>query len=164
MSIHHQQREDGQGVRITSEKPANPSLKTRSYLHMKSLLLRNKVSQVLNDWFKVQSMHIKVGCSCAVISKPWGQTNGQLHSFNKSWCQTAASGWKCPKTQFWDPLTNWNLNPFQGPTHTLTQSSIHTQNRSNKSDISYLKTSWGFDIPIHSRTLLAAILCWLVTL
>ena len=26
---------------------------------------------------------------------------------------------------------------------------------------SYLKTSWAFDIPIHSRALLAAILCWL---
>jgi len=34
----------------------------------------------------------------------------------------------------------------------------------NKSDISYLKTSRPFDILIHSRALLAAILCWLATL
>ena len=34
----------------------------------------------------------------------------------------------------------------------------------DKSDISYLKTSWAFNIPIHSRALLAVILCWLVTL
>jgi len=34
----------------------------------------------------------------------------------------------------------------------------------NKSDISCLKTSWAFDIPIHSRVLLVAILCSLVTL
>ena len=32
------------------------------------------------------------------------------------------------------------------------------------SDISYLKTSWAFDVPTHSRALLAAILCLLVTL
>ena len=35
--------------------------------------------------------------------------------------------------------------------------------RKNKSDISYLKTSWAFNVPIHSRDLLAAILCWLAT-
>jgi len=29
-----------------------------------------------------------------------------------------------------------------------------------KSDISYLKTSRAFDVLIHSRALLAAILCW----
>ena len=34
----------------------------------------------------------------------------------------------------------------------------------NKSDISSLKTSRTFDAPIHSRALLAAILCWLTTL
>jgi len=34
----------------------------------------------------------------------------------------------------------------------------------SKSDISYLKASWAFDILIHSRALLAAILCWLATL
>jgi len=39
------------------------------------------------------------------------------------------------------------------------------QNSPNKSDTSYLKkNSWAFDIPIHSRALLAAILFWLVTL
>jgi len=36
--------------------------------------------------------------------------------------------------------------------------------RPNKSDISYLKISRLFNVPIHSRALLAAILCWLVTL
>ena len=34
----------------------------------------------------------------------------------------------------------------------------------NKSDISYQKTSWAIDVPIHSRDLLAAILCCLETL
>jgi len=34
----------------------------------------------------------------------------------------------------------------------------------NKSDISYLKTSRAFDVPIHTRALLAAILCLLATL
>ena len=39
-----------------------------------------------------------------------------------------------------------------------------TKKTRDKSDISYLKASWAFNIPIHSRALLAAILCWLVTL
>jgi len=34
----------------------------------------------------------------------------------------------------------------------------------NKSDISYLKTSRAFDVQIHSRALLAAVVCWLATL
>ena len=34
----------------------------------------------------------------------------------------------------------------------------------NKSDISYLKTSRAFDVEIHSRALLAAVVCWLATL
>ena len=34
----------------------------------------------------------------------------------------------------------------------------------DKIDISYLKTNRAFDIPIHSRALLAAIFCWLATL
>ena len=34
----------------------------------------------------------------------------------------------------------------------------------NKSDISYLKTSQAFDVQIHSRALLAAVVYWLVTL
>jgi len=34
----------------------------------------------------------------------------------------------------------------------------------NKSDISYLKNKPAFDVLIHSRALLAAILCWLATL
>ena len=31
--------------------------------------------------------------------------------YNKSWGQTAPSAWKCLKTQFWGPLTNWKLEP-----------------------------------------------------
>ena len=50
-------------------------------------------------------------------------------TFNKSLGQTALSAWKCLKTQFWAPPTE-NLNPFQGPTQTLTPSSINTKNRS----------------------------------
>ena len=33
----------------------------------------------------------------------------------------------------------------------------------DKSDISYLKTSPAFNVPIHSKALLAAILCWLAS-
>jgi len=40
----------------------------------------------------------------------------------------------------------------------------HVFNCKKNSDISYLKTSQAFDIPIPSRVLLAAVLCWLVTL
>ena len=36
--------------------------------------------------------------------------------------------------------------------------------KKKKSDISYLKTSQASNVPIHSRALLAAILCWLATL
>jgi len=43
-------------------------------------------------------------------------------------------------------------------------STASSKHWSNKSDISYLKTRQAFDVLIHSRVLLAAILCWLVTL
>ena len=32
-------------------------------------------------------------------------------TFNKSLGQTAPSAWKCLKTQFWGPLTNWKFEP-----------------------------------------------------
>jgi len=32
-------------------------------------------------------------------------------TFNKNLGQTAPSAWKCPKTQFWGPLTNWKFEP-----------------------------------------------------
>ena len=32
-------------------------------------------------------------------------------TFNKSLGQTAPSAWKCLKTQFWAPLTNWKFEP-----------------------------------------------------
>ena len=74
------------------------------------------------------------------ISEQWVQTNGQLHkvhtTFNKSLGQTLPSAWKCLKTQFWGPLTNWKFEPSPRPTHTLTPSAINTQNRS--------KTTYGF--------------------
>jgi len=38
------------------------------------------------------------------------------------------------------------------------------QRKPNKSDIPYLKNSQALDVPIHTRALLAAILCWSVTL
>ena len=50
-------------------------------------------------------------------------------TFNKSLDQTAPSAWKGHRTQCWGLLTE-NLNPLQRPTHTLTSSSINTQNRS----------------------------------
>ena len=48
--------------------------------------------------------------------EPWVRINGQLQVYttsNKNLGQTAPSAWKCPKTQFWGPLTE-NLNPLQG--------------------------------------------------
>jgi len=39
-----------------------------------------------------------------------------------------------------------------------------TSDNGNKSDISHLKTSRAFDVQIHSRALLAAVVCWLATL
>jgi len=59
---------------------------------------------------------------------------------NKSLGQTAASAWKCPKTQFWGPLIE-NLNPLQDPTHTLTPSLINTLNRSHMDLSQYALTS-----------------------
>ena len=50
-------------------------------------------------------------------------------TFNKSLGQTCSFCLKGLKSQFWGPLTE-NLNPLQRPTHTLTSSSINTQNRS----------------------------------
>ena len=50
-------------------------------------------------------------------------------SFSNTLHQTAPSAWKCPKTQFMALYETENLDPLQGPTHTLTPSSIHTQNR-----------------------------------
>ena len=47
-------------------------------------------------------------------------------TFNKSLGQTAPSAWKCPKTEFWGPLTE-NLNPLQGPPHTDPISNKHTE-------------------------------------
>jgi len=69
---------------------------------------------------------VKVGISCVAISETWVQINGQLQSlYNLG--QIASSAWKWPKTQFWGPLTE-NLNPLPGPMHTLTPSSVNTQN------------------------------------
>ena len=62
-------------------------------------------------------------------------------TFNKNLGQTAPSAWKCPKTQFWGPLTE-NLNPLQGPTHTLTPPSINTQNRSKNYVLIYHDMHW----------------------
>ena len=47
-------------------------------------------------------------------------------TFNKNLVQTAPSAWKCPKTQFWGPLTSWKFEPSPRP-HAPT---INTQNRS----------------------------------
>jgi len=44
--------------------------------------------------------------------------------------QTAPSAWKSPKTQFWGLLANWKFEPSPWAPHTLTSSSINTQNSS----------------------------------
>ena len=77
---------------------------------------------------------------CRLWSCPFIRIHGseiaipETPTFNKRLGQTAPSAWKCPKTQSWGPLTE-NLNPLQGPTHTLTLSSINTQIK---------KTTYGF--------------------
>jgi len=47
----------------------------------------------------------------------------------------------------------------QSVTHTHTKFIVAGKLISNKSDNSYLKTSWAFDILVHSRAFLEAILC-----
>ena len=68
----------------------------------------------------------KVGCSCMTISEPWVQINGQLQS-----CSTQLS------TKVWvkllllfenTPKLNSRPSNFKTPPHTLTPSSVHTQN------------------------------------
>jgi len=65
------------------------------------------------------------------ISEPWVRINGQLHSLPNFQEKFGSNHfcWKCPKTQFWGPLTE-NLNSLQVPIHTLTLQSMNTQNRS----------------------------------
>ena len=49
-------------------------------------------------------------------------------TFNKSLGQTAPSAWKCPKTQFWGPLTNWKFEPSPRPhTHSDPIINKHTE-------------------------------------
>ena len=49
-------------------------------------------------------------------------------TFNKKLGQTAPSAWKCPKTQFWGPLTNWKLEPSPRPhTHSVPTINKHTE-------------------------------------
>ena len=62
------------------------------------------------------------------ISKPWVPINGNFKvytTFNKSLGKTAPSAWKSPKTHL-ELTETWN------PLHTLTPSSMNTQNRSKK--------------------------------
>ena len=63
------------------------------------------------------------------IFKPWVWANGQLQSLCNFQQKFGSNCSFSLKTQFWGPLTE-NLNPLQRPTHTLTSSSINTQNRS----------------------------------
>ena len=64
-------------------------------------------------------------------------------TFNKSLGQTAPSAWKCLKTQFWGPLTNWKFEPSpKNHTHTLTPQSINTQNRSKNYVLIYHDMHW----------------------
>ena len=49
-------------------------------------------------------------------------------TFNKSLGQTVLSAWKCPKTQFWGPLTNWKFEPSPRPhTHSDPIINKHTK-------------------------------------
>ena len=46
--------------------------------------------------------------------------------------QTAPSAWKCPKTQFWGPLTNWKFEPFpRAHTHSDPIINEHTEQVKN---------------------------------
>ena len=65
------------------------------------------------------------------ISPVWNQNQGQ----------TVPYAWKCPKTQFWGPLTNWKFENTR--THTLAPSSINTQNRSKNYVWVYRGEHWA---------------------
>ena len=58
------------------------------------------------------------------------------HNFQQK-CQTTLSAWKCPKTQFWGPVTSWKVE--------VSPSSWHIQNRS--------KTMYGFIMYMHWKKL-----------
>ena len=52
------------------------------------------------------------------ISPVWNQNQGQ----------TVPYAWKCPKTQFWGPLTNWKVEPSpRPPTHSDPTINKHTE-------------------------------------
>ena len=72
-------------------------------------------------------------------------------TFNKNLGQTVPSAWKCPKTQFWGPPTNWKFEPAPRPTHTLTPPSINTQNRSKNYVLIYHDMHWT--LSYKSKTL-----------
>ena len=63
-------------------------------------------------------------------------------TFNKNLGQTAPSAWNALKLNFWGALTNWKFKPLQGPTHTLTPSSINTQSRSKNCVFIYHDMHW----------------------
>ena len=95
---------------------------------------------------------MKVGSSCMAISERWIQINGQLHSlhnFQKKFGSNCSFCLKCPqkKSIFWGPLTA-NLNPLQGPTHSLTTSSINTQKR----EIKIMDLSWHGLTSMHDTS------------
>ena len=74
----------------------------------------------------------------------------------------------CEKQDFFAPCANYwtkprlDYNIFYCSSDDF-YSTIHTKHLWNRSDISYQTTNLDFSILIHSRALLAAILCWLVT-
>ena len=60
-------------------------------------------------------------------SEPWVWTNRQLQSLHNLG-QTAPSAWKCPKTQFWGPLTENNIWTLSKPhTHSDPIINKHTE-------------------------------------
>ena len=63
-------------------------------------------------------------------------------TFNKNLDETTPSTWKCPKTKFWGPLTNWKFGPSPRPHTHSDPPSINTQMRSKNYILIYHDMHW----------------------
>ena len=81
--------------------------------------------------FRKVSETIKVGISGVAISEPWAKwaTSKSTQLSTNVWVKLLLLLENALKLNFWGPLTNWKFEPCPRA-HTLTPSSINTQNRS----------------------------------
>ena len=68
--------------------------------------------------------------------------------------QTAPSAWKCSKTQFWGPLTNWKFEPSPRPhTHSDPTINKHTEQVKKNYVLIYHDMHWTNSRHIHQNRL-----------